>query len=516
MDCKSSKCNTLMLVISILSYRFWLVTYYLMGVVSLLALTVKSSVAITTQTIGLINGTAPYLTFDEGATILYTTEKFLNIKLSDDSEILSTKDESSEANPIVLSGSSNTFASIKTSVPLSTEGNEDYPSITLGSLITGSNNYWGDDDGDNEVTTAGTVNVKWQTVDGIDVTKVVKNNPSKQFDGCDSPYKLTLTVVDGSLSTKYGIPSKTDFTDKSHSYYITQNSSQPKVYYAQPNISIDSSTSDNETRDRWVNGTPLKDLDGPDWVASKGFVPQNINNPIKNFPTTGSNNLRFYLLLDGISPSDVVAANGETVSSEIGGNVKLALSSTKTPGWGNTSKRVALQIVLQGPSKNSNDKSFTPMTFKLYSDKAKSNLLYSFRLERWFISLGARTYMRQSRAEELCKEMNYRLPYVSDFTNTSYKSGNNRVNWSGGIPNRNINNYRRQLSYKDENDKWIGGLLNEWGKVWSSTGNYPNSDWPLQHSDDWFWTSDRNYTIDAGEGAIDPSSSSYQGACVYP
>jgi hypothetical protein len=95
------------------------------------------------------------------------------------------------------------------------------------------------------------------------------------------------------------------------------------VCYAQPNLSNDSS-----------NNTVYKDLDGPDWVKGKGFVPQDINNPQRNFPSTGTNNVYFYLLLANVTPEEIISANGARVFPESGRGVSLALSSARTPGWG--------------------------------------------------------------------------------------------------------------------------------------------------------------------------------------
>ncbi|NUE95829.1 hypothetical protein GYW75_05445 [Gilliamella sp. ESL0232] len=284
--------------------------------------------------------------------------------------------------------------------------------------------------------------------------------------------------------------------------------SAPLVCYAQPNLSNDSS-----------NNTEYKDLDGPDWVKGKGFVPQDINNPQRNFPSTGTNNVYFYLLLANVTPEEIISANGARVFPESGSGVSLALSSAITPGWGRGSRDVALKIVLKGPVNSSANKNFSPSTFKLYSDRAKSNVLYSFKIERWYIAQGANINASVQDAKNYCNRIGYRMPSVADYTNA-----NNDDIWTGGIPGRNINGYRRQLSYRGGNGKWIGGLFNEWGTLFNNPNHYLGlDDWETSHPQDWYWAIDtykgEPIRIDLGDGDLYDSKSTnnkLRAACVKP
>lgn len=89
----------------------------------------------------VINGTNPYLTFDNGCTKVTTTAGLLGITLSDGTSITPTTNTSTTINPIVLPNSGESFADIDMLVPTSAD------SIDLNTLIGAPNNYWGNDDG---------------------------------------------------------------------------------------------------------------------------------------------------------------------------------------------------------------------------------------------------------------------------------------------------------------------------------------------------------------------------------
>lgn len=340
---------------------------------------------------------------------------------------------------------------------------------------------------------------KWYDANGKALTNI------SQRLACDNAYTLPLTLeITAQLKTysKYGIPKESDYVPVTKRYQISH---KPTVCYAQPNLANDSS-----------NNTQYQDLDGPDWGKGKGFIPQDINTAAKNFPSTGSDNLRFYLLLSGITPQEVVNINGSTIKSS-SGNVTLLLSAENTPGWGNSSSVSAVKIVLKGPTTSTANKSFSPVTFQLYSDKAKQNILYSFTIQRWYLTPSVDVVSNQSSAISYCRGIGYRLPSVADYTNA------NTSIWSGGIPGRNINGYRRQLSYRGTNGKWIGGLFNEWGTMFNQPIHYPGTNWASDHPGDWYWAMEtyqgNPIRIDAGDGDMwynEPSFSSYHIACVSP
>ncbi|WP_133052331.1 hypothetical protein [Gilliamella apis] len=507
----------------------------MVSIIGLLVNLLNPAYALNVNTVNEIHGSAPYLTYDDGITKTNSTESLLSIKLSDGRVINTLNDESGPTNPIELPNEDDRFASIQTIVPLPDLGNNNYPNVNITDLLKSPYKYYGDDDGDGydettgEVlaTASGYISLKWEirnpAVSDInadnaftDITSTVKNNLNATLNICDGPYKLTISSTSGELNSLYGNPKTSEFIGSSHTYYLSSKS-LPIVCYAQPSLVFNGGI-DN------IQGHYKYDYDGLNWdsafnrgTKSKGYRVVNATNSgnydgessilKNNFPSTGSHGLHFYLLLKNITPSEVITINGDTVYSVEGGNVKLKLSSGKTPLWfysftGPNSgskygtEELGLEVKLEGPRYNSKDKSFKPMTFRLYADSSKSHLLYEFRLMRWYIAqpnvdygnfyLGVENAKaEQEKVREYCKKMGYRIPDANDFTN----SNNPAHGWRGGITNRGNENYRRQLSYK-EGGRWIGGIFNEWGCLvnkmnaagYAGYGSYicigyPDSDW---------------------------------------
>ncbi|MWN05467.1 hypothetical protein [Gilliamella sp. Pas-s95] len=490
--------------------------------------------ALSVQSQQVIQGSAPYLSID-GVTKVASMEDLLGIRLPNISYIPqgansalypnATIDQSNVNTPIEMSNITDTFADIQTIVPL-----VNYPEIQLNDLVVSPYNYGHDDDGDDNINATGQLTIKWQDKNGTDITGEVKANPNKRFNLCDGPYKLTLTATAGTLSTQYGVPNSSTFTGNAHSYYISGNMNRPVACYAQPNLAYDDH----------AFGTTIWDMDGPNWVLLKGFKITNNSNIAENFPTTGSDRLYFYLLLGGISPEQVIAANGTTVSAVSGSGVSLSLSKENTQHWAIDLERIcrtcirggnlypggdeALKIVLKGPSINSSNKAFSPSLFKLYSDVNHTKLLYSFKIERWYISQpGSTVRYGYADAQNFCRSLGngYRIPDINDYTN------GNGAGWTEGLSGRSINNCQRKVSYKDISGKWVGGLFNEWGFTANTMNNfYEGSDWNLSIGNNWandtgYWANSYNgslYSVYSADGGIvlQSSANSHFMACVAP
>ncbi len=541
---------------------------------SLLTIPVNFTYALNITTANAIHGGAPYLTYDGGITKADSTESLLGITLSDGTVINPSNDESSLVTPIELPNQGDTYASIQTIVPLPQSGNSNYPKVKMTDLLTAPYNYFGDDDGDGyddvtgEViaTASGDIGVKWENINGIDVTDTVKNNAHSKFIECDSPYKLTITASNGELNTLYGAPNKSSFMGGSHSYYINPKV-EPHVCYAQPSPLFDDGSQ------LYAGNMDL--LDGPGWDSStidwdyrgypsKGFKINGARNSgnydgkssvyKNNFPSTGSNGLYFYLLLAGISPEAVITANGSNISAVEGGNVSLSLSTGITlwdhrsgvlddfstmfpylsPLYGVPQK--GLKITLNGPRATSNDKSFSPSTFRLYADSGKSKILYEFKLMRWYIPTDIvyqnviteeNVPMYQAKGQEECRRLGkgYRLTEMYDLTYDVY--------WEmkatfGPI----VGSALRQLSYRKDGE-WVSGIINEWGCLYNNSRsrcrNYPDSDW--LHSNYLIattvikevksWKEKRkvpswNVLVEGGEAESLGSLTPYYIACVSP
>ena len=476
-----------------------------------------SNYALTTKTTNIIKGSAPYLTLDDGVSKITSTEELLAIKLPNGTVITPQNDVSSITNPIELPDKTNTYASVQTIVPLPISGNNQFPIINMTDLLATPYNYFADDDGDGfddsdliTATATGDIKIKWEARNPavadinaknafIDITSKVKSHPDTIPDLCDGVHKITISASDSELTTPYGEPNTNRFKGGSHSYYLTPKL-DPKVCYAQPNLYPDNASLAG--RDYEIDGI-LWDAaqieSDHDYGVYRGYPSKGIkvlratnsgnyqgetSITKNNFPTTGSHGLYFYLLLGGITPEAVLAANGSTVQSIEGGNVSLSLSVSKTTEWEHSGHgpypyglaEPAIKITLIGPRFNSTDKNFRPMTFRLYADSNKSTLIYEFKLMRWFIanpeiifnnenensrpiSSNDEALNYQAKARDYCKSLGsgYRLPDVNDFSNTNPGYG-----WIGGYVNEYGTFARRQLSYQ-ENGKWIGGIANEWG-----------------------------------------------------
>jgi hypothetical protein len=464
--------HTLLVIWLKLNFKWYVLQIF----IALLSLSLSgNTIALSAVTVKTIQGSAPYLTMDGGVTKIISEEGLLGIKLPDGRQYIAPGinaelypdaivDNSSGTTPIELSLETNTFASIQTLVPISS-----YPSIELNRLIREPYNYWFDIDGDRNPSATGNLIVQWKDANNKDITAEISSNPNKVLTACGSatPYQLTITSTYGELSTQYGVPQTTTFNEGSHTYYLTPNTNAGFACYAQPNLNYDNSSYGDES-----------DIDGLNWVQKKGYKVTNINAVSENFPTTGSDGLYFYLLLAGISPEQAIMANGTTVTAESGSGVTLSLTSAQTPSWTgfpDEGGELALKILLKGPNKDSDDTRFTPSVFKLYSDSSHTHLLYSFKIERWYI--GGLYIDSYDEAEKFCQNLGggYRIPGIEDYTNSSLSlsSSSDGEMWTGGIPGRESPYYQRRLSYKSNNG-WIGGIFNEWGEVGYG---YKNSDW---------------------------------------
>jgi hypothetical protein len=412
-----------------------------------------------------IHGSAPYLTFDGGRSHADSVSPLLSIVLPDNKVINALEDASSMESPIMLDRTSVTFADIKTLVPFA-----NYPNILTDEVID-NNGYWQDDDGDKlNHTNTSKLTINWQNLEGQDITSYVKNNSNSVLNGCDAPYKLTLELDDIEIVTQYGIPSKSGkFTGGKHSYYIYPKIDTPKFCYAKPNLEYDI-YSDNTPYDGAVSIN-----DGGEWRKNRGFHAYNLSNPGANFPTTGSNNLFFYLSVAGIKAQDFVNTNGNAITL---GGVTLKLNAENSYPTG------LVKITLNGPSEH-HPGTFIPSTFYLHDTDNRP--LYNFKLERWYVAKkgGAGGYLN---GVAFCNNFNnggYRVTKVLDLTNAR-RDG--EVNWQNGISDYF---YKRKISYKMNDGSWMGGLFSEWGRM--TQIYYKDSDWEFFQVGDPNWGNDRGY-----------------------
>ena len=365
-----------------------------------------SSQALTSQTSNTINGSAPYLTFDNGRTrVTSLDDELFKITLSNGSEITPATDSSSTI-PIELPNANETFANIDTLIPAGSD------SIALSSLIGAPNSYWRDDDGDDD----------FEIIGDLKLTITDKNNQvvarNAILDICNAPYKLTLSNENTTLKTRYGIPNGTDISARSVTYYINPKAS-PLVCFARPNLEHNRLVTDHN-------------FDGPAeiWDPGKGFKPQASYG--SNFPTTGANELYFYLDIGGVQPLvwEEVKHEGITVKAEYDRdhegkivNPAMVRVTLKGPAATDTQWKSDTPNTIGEPI----GKPDLPQTFELvgsYSKGGPAIVKYGFKLNQWFVNRGdVLTYKKRDNTVDntvdWCGQIGYKIPKVKDLTNST-------------------------------------------------------------------------------------------------
>ncbi|WLS95568.1 hypothetical protein RAM03_07225 [Gilliamella apis] len=453
-----------------------------------------SNYALTTKTTNIIQGSAPYLTFDGGRTRVTNTEALLWISLSDGRTFTPTTNNSRN-HPIILPVAGQSFKDIGMLVPTNTYTD----SIALSSLIGTPYNYWGDDDGDGQGVYYGitvTGNLSLSIVDKDD-NPVARN---EVLTICKAPYKLTLSSDSGRLKTPYGVPNESRFSASNATYYINPKAS-PVVCFVRPNL--------------YRGG-----LSAAVWNPRNGFLPQSVTPSSYglNFPTTGANNLYFDLDIGGSNQ----ALSWATVSH--GGITATMTDSTNT----------SVKVTLTGPavtdpnqwySENPDrvDRPSLPQVFELVGRDSSGNAVvkYGFELKQWFVNSG-NNEKNHSSVESWCNNIGYHLPNVRDLTNASCRELNSGDACNGLVeatPSSPDGWYQRHIG---------GGFFAEWGMVETYFGaNFPGlgsgagGTWTFK-----YWTQDmvvstqRFFYVNTRYGSMsyDDWYNSIRGggACVYP
>ena len=449
-----------------------------------------SSQALTSQTTkNQIQGSAPYLTLDEGRTRLITTSGLLGITLSNGSKYTPSNNTSSSSRPIELPTAGESFADIDMLIPTDTN------SVALSALIGPPNNYWGDDDGDFDVTATGSLNL----------SIVDKNNQAVSRNSvlttCNSPYKVTLSSTNGTLATHYGFPNRRDFSESSVTYYVIPKVT-PVVCFARPNLMY------GKRGDDRIH--PSIDFAGPSsmWDPANGFLTQKTDQSSygQNFPTTGLHGLYFDLLITGSSQP----LSWSPVSH--GGITATMSNSTAT----------SVRVTLTGPFATSShinsdnpDRISTPslpQTFELVGRDGQGNpaVKYGFRLKQWFVKGGSEYFHFKPYSNILswCNSLGYRLPKVKDLTNSSCpnKQTDPFCNYYvSATPSSSGAHYMRHIG---------SGFITEWGFMndYSGVGFNFDSVW----TSDIIATNGIAFVVDAFDGRPHDNYFLALGLCTYP
>lgn len=364
----------------------------------------------------IIQGTAPYLTFDGGLTPASNTDELLTIQLPDGTIYSKTDNQSSLSNPIILPANGLKLGDIITFIPAG------QTSISMTDLLN-NNAFWHDLDGDDEIIATGNLRLVAHDIKGNEISL---NDP---FVDCYAPYSIMLQNDAAILSTTYGFPNSTLINANNVIYYITP----PKgacSYAAQPNLTLSNSHN---------NGSLGSNYSGPtaEWDDVKGFKLQDINNHKLNFPTTGANN--FFFLMDLMN---TVANEVNYVKTPSNSGINLSITSE-----GGSKIKVRLMGPKAGASLNEAITA-VPTSFILYSDKEKQNKIYSFTIKKWFIAQTG-DGLSYHDATQYCNNLGYQLPKIEQLTNASLDDINGNI---AGQPNH----YQRRIG---------GGLFSEWGET---------------------------------------------------
>lgn len=443
-----------------------------------------NSQALSVETMNAIQGNEPYFTYTDGQTRVKSNREMLSISLSDGREFTPYNNGSSYDNPIELPDVGQSFADIVMIIPA------DADSIPISTLVAPPYNYWGDDDGDGDVTATGNINLSIIDINGVPVKR------NEVLDICKAPYRMTMSASDITLSTRYGVPNELHYWPTKMIYYISPKA-MPKVCFAKPSLKYGSN---HEYTDYYFAGPASI------WNRFKGFLPQSANASSYhfNFPTTGANGLYFDLdvrasksflsLLSSLSWDPVVSPNGD-------------IKAITTPDSSGTSVRV----LLEGPAAKESQMSVLepdnihrpslPQVFEFVGrdSSGKAIAKYGFELKQWFVN-AARTgdqYKYYQEQISWCRSIGYRMPEIKDLTNAI------RGDKSGATPASPGNYYQRRIG---------AGFFTEWGSV----AEYTDAGFRVGHS----WVrGEEGDNVDQETGGIywwDSHNTISAGICVSP
>ena len=441
------------------------------------------------QTENPIQGTAPYLLFKfkngETRKVRNSDDLFyMAFYDGDELKIYDSKNNpSSQKKPMTVPETIKTFEQILLPIPINGSYNaSNFQFISLAELSS----KWGvDDDGDQNITGQGVLKVR--------ITDAQLNTVKRdtRFVACDTQYYRIHLAIEGdpAMLTEYGYPKRTDFLEIEPFDFFIRHIVQPSACWVKPNMTPSGGASNRDN----YNGP------ADQWDYSKGFLPQHIDQPSLNFPTSGMDNLSFQLTLAETKVNDITYTKEPSDSK-----LRLAI----TPFSGNNSTAT---ITLLGPNSSTTppQNTFIPTTFTIFTDQSKKTKLYTFKIAQWFIvkpnSNDNKKGVIYSEAKDYCESIGYKLPLIGDLTNANAPDSA----WEGGLLGQ-PNNYQRRIG---------GGLLAEWGDL-KNTNEYSDSNVTLMKSWGVNYQGDNNlpYLIDNSTGQVIRSGKNLtaQAICVSP
>lgn len=313
-------------------------------------------------------------------------------------------------------------------------------------LISGDNVV--DDDGDSGFSLSG-AGINWYYADSATEYELGSDQQLVTF--CElsaqgiTPYlKITGPI---SLSTEYGDPAIQTYPNQTITVIPYRNFAlnfTPSICFASPNLQY---------------GTAQNDPNNGIWNSAYGYANQSVS--ANNFPTTGANQLYFYLIINGLNANDL---NWQVTSN---GNVSATIDHSKASdvyGFVNFYNSSMVRVTLNGPDVLLSDKntqtipSVKPDVFSgsqsapvkitiIATDESVTpnvSISYTFELKRWFIFRGNKSQYNTASSNDnsplvgvgngvttdtdgkygdvWCSNLNanhYTVPSISDLTNTS-------------------------------------------------------------------------------------------------
>ncbi|MCX8729054.1 hypothetical protein J3U66_01510 [Gilliamella sp. B2969] len=407
--------------------------------------------ALSTKTVNIIQGSAPYIEFNgneiNDLTELLSIRVGNDVYVSDEQGNMKKKNDDgtlTDVTSIMFANVDDIFKNVSTLLPA------DNTLHAFNDLSIIPSSMHKDIDGDDNFTLTGNFKGEWKDKENVSLDNKIVKLP----DICKSPYTLTLTTTENpSISTLYGIPSTKIYGNGSAKYTIDINPDTPaKVCFARPGS--------------YLQPPDLaEDISGPPnmWNKEYGFLIQSTdsNSYNLNFPTTGGDKLYFDMIIIG-SPN-VLTWPDVTV-----GGITATMSNI-TP----TTVRVTLlgpsaskeQMLIANAATNPTgpvDKPILPAKFEL---KGMLNgevvVKYGFEINKWFITKGRResaVRYELGKPSSWCSTTGYHLPQIMELTNaSSWDSSSDYEPYPPPVQTPSPDNfYKRMIG---------GGFLTEWGDL---------------------------------------------------
>lgn len=452
----------------------------------IIGMMVMPAYGLSKKSLRTINGSSPYLIFDDGTTNLKLknwNDLFLLGYYEKDKLVYYPLDDRSYYNyELPLNFSGLTFADLWSIVPpkaptlLDNEGNP-YQKISLAELLQLPYYSWQDDDGDTGISGHGEII--------LEIAKTTINYDSyyyfdrtEKIDPCDYVYTFDFRFNKVSLATQYGDPRETDYSSMRRNYHIYPSVTEPYLCYGV----------------RVPGGPSYGQEDGVsgEWQSDKGmFFIQSHDSPLGNPPTMGFSGAAF----------DLFVATGRERKFSY---TKQPIDSPLSLNFDTRYRTSNLIVRINGPddySLKEEAMSFKPTTFTIYAGEMQTKQpIYQFTIKKWIIAHDS-TYSNEdsnhrSMLHQCDERFGYTLPRIAELTNAK-------------IISEDPKDYLLNDGYTAKRQIG-GGFVAQWGRV-SKISGQPARNLPEEAF------SEEGYLIRLQDGRISGSKHQTRGLfCISP